>query len=296
MPPTAQRGGDPRRQHPLPRRGGATTTTPSGASTSASSASEQVLAQGPQGARRASRGHYPRSLEIGAGTGYFTLNLLRAGADRAGHLHRHLRGHARDAGRQRAAARPGGADACPPTPSACRSRTRASTSCSATPCCTTSPTCRARSRSSRACSRRAARCCSPASRRRYGDRLASVPKRAAGARRAAVARAIGARPRAAGRGRRTRRRRWRRRRRPRVRAGRAVAASHARRAAGRAGQRRGAAGELVRLDQPHARGDRRARRRAVGVAPVRLPRLPAAAAARPPRCWSRACRRRSSTT
>ncbi len=39
-----------------------------------------------------------------------------------------------------------GRDRRPPTPSGCRSRTRASTSCSATPCCTTSPTCRARSR------------------------------------------------------------------------------------------------------------------------------------------------------
>ena len=45
--------------------------------------------------------------------------------------------------------------------------------------------------------------------------------------------------------------------------------------------RRGAARELVRLDEPHARGLRRPRGRAVGVAPVRVPRLPRAAGGRP---------------
>ena len=51
-------------------------------------------------------GPYARSLEIGAGTGYFSLNLLKAGVVGVGDLHRHL---ARDAGHargQRAAARP----------------------------------------------------------------------------------------------------------------------------------------------------------------------------------------------
>ena len=35
-------------------------------------------------------GRYARALEIGAGTGYFSLNLLRAGRDRRGRGHRHL--------------------------------------------------------------------------------------------------------------------------------------------------------------------------------------------------------------
>ena len=52
-----------------------------------------------------SPGPFPRSLEIGAGTGYFSLNLLRSGVVGRRHLHRHLAGHARHAGRQRAAAR-----------------------------------------------------------------------------------------------------------------------------------------------------------------------------------------------
>ena len=40
---------------------------------------------------------YGRALEIGAGTGYFTLNLLRAGRDPRGGRHGHLAGDARDA-------------------------------------------------------------------------------------------------------------------------------------------------------------------------------------------------------
>ena len=55
-------------------------------------------------------------------------------------------------------------------------------------------------------------------------------------------------------------------------------------------ERRGAAGQLVWLDQPHPGGDRRADRRAVGVAPVRLPRLPRAAGARPPAAGAAAAR------
>ena len=50
----------------------------------------------------------------------------------------------------------------------------------------------------------------------------------------------------------------------------------------RARARRGAAGELVRLDEPRARGDRGRRRGAVGVEAVRVPRVPRAAGGRPP--------------
>jgi SAM-dependent methyltransferase len=49
---------------------------------------------------------------------------------------------------------------------------------------------------------------------------------------------------------------------------------------GRSRARRGAAGELVRLDEPRPRGDRRPGDRADGLAPVRLPRLHRAAEAR----------------
>ena len=124
---------------------------------------------------------------------------------------------------------------------------------------------------------------------RYGDRLARVPKRGAARGRAAVAagdrRARGAAPartgtataRPARRGPRARALR----RHPRVRARRPRGARARRRLRGRARARRGAGRELVRLDEPRARGDRRPRGRAVGLAPVRLPRLPGAAAARP---------------
>ena len=60
--------------------------------------------------------------------------------------------------------------------------------------------------------------------------------------------------------------------------------------------RRGADRDLVRLDEPHARGDRRARGRAVALAPVRVPRLPDAPGARPHRARGPAAARRSSTT
>ena len=39
-------------------------------------------------------GGYGRSLEIGAGTGYFSLNLLQTGVVRRGDVHRHLAGDA----------------------------------------------------------------------------------------------------------------------------------------------------------------------------------------------------------
>ncbi len=142
---------------------------------------------------------------------------------------------------------------------------------------------RARSASSSACSRRAARSCSRASPRATATaspacpsasrrRLAPLWRRAIGARPAPPAGTASA-PDAALEGV------------VDVHAfapGRACRGPPARRASnGRRVERRGAAGQLVRLDQPHARGDRPARRRAVGVAPVRLPRLPAPAGGGP---------------
>ena len=97
---------------------------------------------------------------------------------------------------------------------------------------------------------------------RYGDRLAGVPKRAAGIAGAAVAPGDRRAPGAAGRGRRARRGAGGRRGRPRLRPGRAVAAA----AQGAGFEDVRVTGEellaeLVRLDQPHARGDRRPVRR-----------------------------------
>ena len=176
----------------------------------------------------------------------------------------------------------------PATPPSCRSRTPRSTSCSATPCCTTCPTSSARSPSSRACCAPAGRCSSPASRRARAT--ASPPGRSAprcaprrcGARRSARGPPCGARATAA--------------------APSPEDAEHAlesvvdvhafdpadlERLMQGAGlhrhprPRRGAAGQLVRLVQPHARGEREPRRHPVAVVPVRVPRLPRAAEGRP---------------
>ena len=187
-------------------------------------------------------------------------------------------------GAQRRAARACRSGPPAPTPSRCRSPTRASTSCSATPSCTTCPTCAARSPSFTACCAPAGGSCSPASRRGSGDRIASLPKRGANAAGARVAAAAAGRAGAAARGARDR----------------PTSVDHelercvdihafapgdlvAPRAPGRLprrhGPRRGADGQLVRLVQPRARGERRPRRRADAVAPVRVPRLPAASSA-----------------
>jgi len=116
---------------------------------------------------------------------------------------------------------------------------------------------------------------------RYGDRLANVPKRAAGILAPLWRRAIGARPA------------------PPADGGAPDAALegvvdvHAfaptelsswltEPALSRYELPRGSLGQLVRLDQPNARGDRRSVRRPLGLAPVRLPRLPVLPGARPP--------------
>ncbi len=131
---------------------------------------------------------------------------------------------------------------------------------------------------------------------RYGDRLAKVPKRAAGAVAPLWRRAIGARPA------------------PPADGGAPEASlegfvdvhafspgelsGFARHAGshGHSRNRRGAAGQLVRLDQPHAGGHRPSRRRALGLAQLRLSRLSGAAGRGSAVCWSHACRRPCSTT
>ena len=209
--------------------------------------------------------------------------------------------------RARGATRAGSASTSrrsPATPPRCRSRTRRSTSCSAMRCCTTCPTLEPRSPSSAACCGPAARCSSPASRRATATASRRWPKRAGHARRAAVAHGRCARGppatarqrrHAATRGRRARARVGRRRPRLRPR----PTCSALMRGAGfdrRARPRRGAARELVRLVQPHARGERAPRRHPVAVVPVRLPRLPRAPARRPRAARAAPARRRSSTT
>ena len=272
------------------------TTTRSGASTSARSARRRCR-QAAQGARRQRRRPFGRALEIGAGTGYFTLNLLQAGLVRAGGRDRHL---ARDAAtrcgfaRERlgldvetARLRRRGA-AVRRRPLRPRLRPRGA-----------APPAGPRRRVPRVPARAApggavAFCGEPS---RYGDRLAGVPKRGALAlapvwRRAGGRAAQRRRLRRHGRGGPSSSASWTSTRsRPA-----SCAPRRARRVRRRARARRGAGGALVRLGQPHARVDGRARRRALGVAPVRLPRLPGLPAARPPAARAAPARRRSSTT
>ena len=84
----------------------------------------QVLGKLRKALGAASSGRFDRALEIGAGTGYFTLNLLRAGVIGAGDLHRHLaRACSPTLRGQRRAAGPRRRRPSPATPSSCRSRT-----------------------------------------------------------------------------------------------------------------------------------------------------------------------------
>ena len=122
---------------------------------------------------------------------------------------------------------------------------------------------------------------------RVGDRIASLPKRGANALAPAWRRLMRQPgPRLTGRparrgltGRERRPRPGALRRHPRLRPRRPDAPRQARGVHRGQGARRGAGGQLVRLVQPRARGQRRPRRRADALAPVRLPRLPDAAAA-----------------
>ena len=295
VPPDSQRRGDPRRQHALPRRGGRPLRRQVG---------HRLRRARPRAgrsrrcARRSAR--QARALPALArdrrGDGLLHAEHAARRADRAGHLQRHLAGHAREPRRQRRAAGAARSRRCPPTPSACRSRIESFDLVLGHAVLHHIPDLpRAFAEFERVLAP-GGTLLFAGEPSRYGDRLASVPKRAAGAVAPLWRRAIGARPappadggapdaalesvvdvhafapaelRALRRGRRLRR---------------------------RARHRRGAAGELVRLDQPHARGDRRARSTCRGPGASTPTAATCCCRSSTAGCSSRGCRRRSSTT
>ena len=259
-----------------------TTTTPSGASTSASSAPNRCSRRCARRSATARRSHYARSLEIGAGTGYFTLNMMRAGligqatcSDISPGMLSTLQANAKRLG-LKVKTEPADAERLP-FEDASFDLVFGHAVLHHIPDLAAGA-----SASSRACSRPAARSLFAGEPSRYGDRLAGVPKRAAGALAPLWRRAIGARPA------------------PPAEGGAPEAAlegfvdvhafapgelAHAAQSAGLRDVR--VSGEELLANwfgwtNRTLEATRRPARRAVGVAPVRLPRLSAAAGARPP--------------
>ena len=290
---------DPRRQPPLPRRGGGRLRRQVG---------DLVRRdRPPAGARQGHEAARPAARAVRAlARDRLRHRLLHAQPD-AGRRDRARRrartsrpGMLRDARGQRGRGSASRSRPRPATPPSSRSRTRASTSCSATRCCTTCPTSSARSPSSPAC-------CAPGGTlffagepSRHGDRIAAVPKRAALRLAPLWRRAMRARPAAR-----------RRRRRP-------TSPSHALEAQVDVHAFVPARPLALRRAAPASR-DVRVRGEELlanwfgwfnrtleasadpsdipwPLDPVRLPRLPRAAGGRPARCSSRGCRRGSSTT
>ena len=150
-------------QHPLPRLGGRHATTRSGRSRSTSAAST-TPATGSSTSPDAAAGRTPKSLELGCGTGFFTLNLKLAGVIDEGHVTDLSPGMVEVAQRNARSARLRGRGTGRRRRAAALRRRHASTSSSGTPCCTTSPTSSWRSARCCACSSPAAGSSSPASR------------------------------------------------------------------------------------------------------------------------------------
>ena len=79
MPAPGDARADQGRQPPLPRRGGRRATTRSGESTSGRSARSRCAPRSPRPWAAGPRAPFGEALEIGSGTGYFSLNLLQLG-------------------------------------------------------------------------------------------------------------------------------------------------------------------------------------------------------------------------
>ena len=290
-------GRDPRCQHPVSRRPGLELRLEVG-NQFRQGRPGPGRGQAAQAARPATlhRG-FDRSLEVGAGTGYFSLNLLRAGIVREATCTDISPGIVR---RWRRTPSASGSRSGPPAPT--RNRCRSPSELRPRP--------RARRvppppRPRRAFSefhrvlRPGGRIVFAGEPSRVGDRIASMPKRGAVALAPVWRRDCGPAPQppsepagsstaadhAARAG----------RRHPRVRPRDLVAPRRRGRLRRRPRARRGAARELVRVVQPRARGHRGSRRRADAVAPyafhgyLLLQRSTNG-------CSSRRCRRRSSTT
>ena len=273
------RARDPRRQPPLPRRGGRTTTTPSGAIDYGEVGAAQVLGKLDEAARpppravralaRDRRGHRLLLAQPAAG---------RRG--RHGDLHRHLaRGCSTALPGQRRAHRRRGADRRLRRRGPAVRRRTPSTSCSAMRCFTTYPLSIARSPSFAAAAPRRREV--PVRRRAFadpGDRIAALPQARRASPRAAVAQAHARPPgrglrrarrprRVARRSRRSRRRVYARVVRRRARLPRPPRSAPGARDAGFEDvrvPRRGTARQLVRLDEPDVGGDRPAPRTSPG--------------------------------
>ena len=270
----AHRARDPGRQPPLPRRGGGVLRRQVG----------HLVRRDrpPAGAGQAHQAARPEAGPVRALAGdrlRHGLLLAQPAADRRRARPPPARTSAPACWRRSSATRTSSASTSrprPATPPSCRSRTRASTSCSATPCCTTCPTSTARfaefkrvlkpggmlffagepSRQRRPHRRRTPsaprsrprRCGARRSRRGPRRRTTARPTRTSTRSRPSSTSTPSSRP----------------------------TSSATRPQAGFADVRvrgRGAAGELVRLVQPHARGERGAQGHPAGLDPVRLPRL-----------------------
>ena len=129
-------------------------TTPSGASPTTRRARAPGAGQAAQGAGRRAAARFGRALEIGAGTGYFIINLVRAGVVAEAVATDISRRHARRSCRPRRRARRERGDRRLRGVGASVRGRRPSTSWSATPCSTTFPIWTPPSASSGACSAR----------------------------------------------------------------------------------------------------------------------------------------------